>query len=204
MEDRKFVQPLLLMIVFLIAGAAFAGVVQESITPSYIQINDECYQYKAQGVIDEDQDGAIDMVDDADCQYFPYSNGNGESLTPSGSYDINLNYQPYYDLTVDYVRDFVDKQCGGNLAGCIGTNFQNEVQFYCFFGTDMMTQNWDQIFDKFFNVWHNTMSNDGSLNMYFSVCNAFPPQSAPTTLPMIEYQSSSPLPLNSGGSGGGK
>lgn len=201
MEDRKFVQPLLLIIIFIIMGSAFAGIAEKEVQVNYIQQDSECFDYNGN---DEDQDGLTDFIEDEDCAYFPYSNGNGESLTPPSSYDINENYQPYWDLTVDYVRGFVDSECGGNLAGCIGLNFANEVQFYCFFGTDIMWANWDYIFDKFFNIWHNTMVDDGSLNMYFAVCNAFPPQSAPTTLPMIEYQSSSPLPPNSGGSGGGK
>lgn len=199
MEDRKFVQPLLLIIVFLIAGAAFTGVVQESTQESYVQINQECIDQ-----VDNDGNGDIDFIEEEDCRFYPYSNGNGESLTPSGSYDINANYQPYYDLTVDEVRGFIDKQCGGNLAGCVGTNFQNEVQFYCFYSNNIMVVSFDSIFDKFFNVWHNNMPNDGSFNTYMSVCNAFPASSAPSVLPLMEYQASSPIAANAGGSGGGK
>ena len=198
MKDRKFVQPLLLIIVFLIAGAAFTGVVQDSITPSYIQINDECFN----DGIDNDGNGDLDFIEEEDCRFFPYSNGNGESSTPPSSYDINLNYQPYYDLTVDYVRDFVHNQCGGNLAGCIGTNFQNEVQFYCFFSNNLMAYPFDLAFDKFFKVWHNTMTDDGSSLAFNSVCKTI--GQAPTVLPTIEYQASSPIAANPGGSGGGK
>ena len=202
MEDRKFVQPLLLIIVFLIAGAAFTGVVQETITPSYIQIDEQCFN----DGLDNNLDGNVDFIEDGECHLFPYSNGGGEMGTLPGSFDNNLNYQPYYDLTVDYVRDFVDKQCGGNLAGCVGTNFQNEVQFYCFFSNNIMFQSFDNIFDKFFNVAHQNMPNDGSFTMYMNTCNAFPPSSAPSDLPLIEYQSSSPIAENPNGEGeeGGK
>lgn len=197
MEDRKFVQPLLLIIVFLIAGAAFTGAVQEAITPSYIQINDQCFN----DGIDNNQDGDVDFIEDSQCHDFPYSNGGGELGTPQGSYDINANYQPYYDLTVDYVRDFVAKQCGGNLAGCIGTNFANEVQFYCFFSDNLMSQRFGVTFDKFFNVM-GMLPDDGSINAFQNTCNSLPP--SPTTLLLIEYQASSPIPPNAGGSGGGK
>ena len=197
MEDKKFVQPLLLIIVFLAAGAAFAGVVQESITPSYIIIDQECFN----DGIDNNQDGDVDFIEDQNCANFPYSNGAGELGTPVGSYDITANYQPYYDLTVDYVRDFVAKQCGGNLAGCVGTNFQNEVQFYCFFSNNIMLQRFDITFDKFFNVM-GMLPDDGSINTFNSVCKSVGP--SPTVLPLIEYQASSPIAENSGGSGGGK
>ena len=197
MEDRKFVQPLLLIIVFLIAGAAFTGVVQDSITPSYIIIDQECFN----DGIDNNQDGDLDFIEDQNCANFPYSNGGGEMGTPVGSYDITANYQPYYDLTVDYVRDFVGKQCGGNLAGCIGTNFQNEVQFYCFFSDNVMLQRFDITFDKFFNVM-GMLPDDGSISNFNAVCNTI--GQAPTVLPTIEYQASSPIAANPGGSGGGK
>jgi hypothetical protein len=198
MDKKNRANMILPVLIFILFGAAFTGVVQDSITPSYVIIDQECFN----DGIDNDGNGDLDFVEEEDCRFWPYSNGNGESFTPSGSYDINANYQPYYDLTVDYVRDFVGKQCGGNLAGCIGTNFQNEVQFYCFFSDNIMAYRFDLTFDKFFNVWHNTMINDGSFNTFNSVCKTI--GQAPTVLPTIEYQASSPIDANAGGSGGGK
>lgn len=197
MEDRKFVQPLLLILVFLIAGSAFAGIAKETAQVSYVQINEQCFN----DGLDNNNDGDIDFIEDSNCNNFPYSNGGGELGTPIGSYDITLNYQPYYDLTVDYVRDFIGKQCGGNLAGCIGTNFQNEVQFYCFFSDNIMVQRFDITFDKFFNVL-GMLPDDGSINTFNAVCKTL--GSAPNVLPLIEYQASSPIAENPGGSGGGK
>ena len=197
MEEKKFVQPLLLIIVFLIAGAAFTGVVQESTQESYIQIDEQCFN----DGIDNNNDGDTDFIEDRECQNFPYSNGGGELGTPQGSYDLNANYQPYYDLTVDYVRDFVQKQCGGNLAGCIGTNFQNEVQFYCFFSDNIMYTPFDIIFDKMFNQFQ-LLPDDGSLNAFQNTCQSFP--TSPSNLLLIEYQASSPIADNPSGSGGGK
>jgi len=197
MDERKFVQPLLLIIVFIIMGSAFAGIGSETASPSYILIDEQCFNDGQ----DNNNDGDTDFIEDTQCHDFPYSNGGGELGTPPNSYDQNANYQTYYDLTVDYVRDFVNKQCGGNLAGCLGTNFQNEVQFYCFFSDNIMFTPFDLIFDKFFNVMQ-TLPDDGSFNAYQNTCQSLPP--SPSTLLLIEYQASSPIAANPGGSGGGK
>ena len=60
----------------------------------------------------------------------------------------------------------------------------------------------DLIFDKFFNQMQ-TLPDDGSINAYQNTCQTLP-TSTPTTLLLIEYQASSPIASNPGGSGGGK
>ena len=197
MTEKTYQGPIFALLIFLVVGAALAGTPGANTEPEYIQIDDQC----SNEGIDNNNDGDLDFIEDIQCNEFPYSNGGGELGTQQGSYDVNANYQPYYDLTVDYVRDFVAKQCGGNLAGCIGTNFQNEVQFYCFFSDNVMSQRFDRTFDKFFNVM-GMLPDDGSINTFNSVCRTI--GQAPTLLPTIEYQASTPIPSNPGGSGGGK
>lgn len=205
MTEKSYQGPVFALIIFLIVGSALAGTPGAEPETNYIEINQECHQWKPQGEIDEDNDGTVDIREDPECLNFPYENGNGESTTPVNSYDVNLDYQPYFDLTVDYIRTLINYQCGGNLAGCIGTNYANEVQFYCDFDNNFMMTTWASTFDKFFNLWHPNMANDGSLNLLFSTCNGgFPGQPGPSTLPVLEYQASSPIADNPSGSGGGK
>ena len=199
MTEKAYQGPIFALLIFLIVGAALAGTTSEPVEPSYIIIDQECFN----DGLDNNQDGDVDFIEDQNCHNFPYSNGLGELGTQPGAYDITANYQPYYDLTVDYVRDFIDKQCGGNLANCIGTNFQNEVQFYCFFSDNIMSQSFDNIFQKFFNQ-QVMLPDDGSISTFNSVCNVFPSSSAPSVLPLIEYQTSNQIAENPGGSGGGK
>lgn len=201
-ERKSFEGPVFAFLIFILIGSILVGTPSDPtiIEPSYITINDECLS----GGLDEDNDGLLDMEEDDGCHNFPYENGLGEIGTIPGSFDPNLDYQPYFDLTVDLVRGVVEKGCNGNLNGCYGTNFQNEVQFYCFYSQNVMIASFDNIFDKFFNMAHPNMPNDGSFTIYMNTCKPFPPSSAPTNLPLIEYQESNPIAENPGGSGGGK
>ncbi len=196
MEDRKFVQPLLLVIVFIIMGAAFAGMTTPS--ESYIQIQEDCANYSD----DADGDGDMGFIEDSDCHDFPYSSGKGEIGQNNAGAGQAGTYQPFFDLTVDFVRGFVQIECGGSLNNCIGTNFDTETKFYCWFEQNVMFEDFLSMFDEFFNV-NQILPDDGSLAAYFQTCPNFPNQ-PPATFPLIEYQSTSPLPVNSGGSGGGK
>ena len=202
MKEKPYQGPVFALIIFLLVGAALAGTTSEPESPQYIGINEECADFQG---ADEDNDGMADLVEDNDCTNYPYSNGNGESNTFPNTVDYNLNYQPLFDLTVDYVRNIIDKGCNNQLNGCLGTNFANEVQFYCWFDQNvMLSADFASMFDKYFNLNHINAVDDGSFNMYLSVCNALPPSSAPTTLPTIEYQASSPIPDNPGGGGEGE
>ncbi|MAH82025.1 MAG: hypothetical protein CMC21_02065 [Flavobacteriaceae bacterium] len=199
-ERKSYEGPVFAFLIFILIGSILVGTPSDNTitNPSYVYMDDECFNDNQ----DNDNNGDIDFIEDSECHAFPYENGLGEIGTMPGSFDVNLEYQPYYDLSVDYVRDFIQKQCGGNLAGCIGTNFQNEVQFYCFFSDNIMFSTFDSIFDKFFNLHHTNMQNDGSFNAFINTCNMIGP--SPTTLLIIEHQQSSPIAENPGGSGGGK
>lgn len=195
-QKRGYEGVLFPLVVFILIGTVLAGVESPEPVTEYITINSECNDY---GGLDDDSDGSLDLVEDEGCQSFPYSSGNGEAGTNPNAVDTTLNYQPFYDLTVDYVRDFVTKACGGNLAGCVGTNYQNEVQFYCYFSSNMMGTEFFDMFDKHFNDIQ-YLPDDGSITAFLNTCQTLPP--SPTTLLLIEYQASSPIPVNQGGSGG--
>jgi hypothetical protein len=127
MESRNTVLALFL---FLIIGAAFVGVESVAQPIQYVSIESGCADYTS----DTDNDGSMGFIEDTSCHDYPYSDGLGETDTPIGlGGQSSDQYQPYFDLTVDFVRNFVQIECGGNLAGCIGTNFQYESQFYCWF-----------------------------------------------------------------------
>ena len=197
MTEKPYQGPIFALLIFLIVGAALAGTPGAAEETVYITINEECLP----DGLDEDNDGYSDFIEDDSCHNFPYANGLGEIGTFPGSFNPNLDYQPYFDLTVDLVRGIVVGDCGGNLAGCLGTNFQYEVQFYCYFSNNIMLGSFDNIFDKFFNVAHQNMADDGSFNTYMNTCNVFPPGSGPTVLPLIEYQASNPIAENPNGGG---
>ena len=193
-DNRNRYLPLIL---FILLGGILVGSKLPIAEIEYVEIESGCQKY----FTDEDNDGASGFIEDTSCHEYPYEDGLGEFNTPTNAMGLSNNYQPYFDLTVDFVRGFIDQECNNNLNGCIGTNFQNEVQFYCFFSNNIMIQNFGQIFDKFFNV-AQTLPNDGSLSAYMNTCNNF--QNPPTTLPIIEHQESNNIPENPGGQSGFK
>ena len=190
-QDKSFQSVWLPLIIFIGLGAAFVGVESIAPTPTYQTIHPECDSVG----VDEDGDGLDSILVDSDCWEWPYQDGNGESSSTINN--LQSNYQPYFDLSVDFVRGFVDKQCNNNLAGCMGTNFQNEVQFYCYFDSNVMASDWFTIFDSFFNKPAALLADDGSITMYQNTCNTIGP--APTSLGSIQFQQSSEIPINLGG-----
>ena len=194
MESRNTVLALFL---FLIIGAAFVGVETVAPRPEYVGINPECQDYTS----DNDGDGQQGFIEESSCYDYPYSDGLGETDTPIGLGGQSPNeYQPYFDLTVDFVRSFVANECQNNLAGCIGTNFQYESQFYCWFSMNIMYQEFGTIFDRFFQFSPNQygMLNDGSSNVFVNVCKQLSPPTG--DLPIIEHQNTDSIPENPGGS----
>lgn len=195
-QNRNMYIPIIL---FILIGSAFVGV--ESITQptQYQTIHPECEKYFA----DDDGDGDQGFIEDSSCWDYPYNDGLGETDTPiSLAGSSSDEYQPYFDLTVDFVRGFIQNECGGVLNGCIGTNFQWESQFYCFFDAQIMLQDFGSIFNKFYNQ-AQILPDDGSLTTYQNLCLGFPPQ-ATGLLPTLEYQTTSPIAENVGGGSSGK
>ena len=195
METNKRLNMFLPFVLFIVIGALFAGGSPEPIKPKTMDI--ECQDYTK----DDDGQGGLGFISDQDCQDYPYRDGNGETSSQIGGIwgTEEPPYQTYWDLSVDFVRVFVEIECSNNLANCAGTNFNNEVQFYCWFGSNIMSNDFYSIFDRAFNQ-INSMPDDGSMNTHFSTCNGFPP---PTELPDMGTSNTSPIPTNSGGSGGG-
>lgn len=197
MESRSTVLALFL---FLIIGAAFVGVETVAPTPQYIGIDSECRDYTS----DYDKDGQRGLIDDDSCQEYPYSDGLGQTSTPIGlGGQSDIEYQPLFDLTVDFVRSFVAIECQNNLSGCIGTNFQYESTFYCYFSMNVMSQEFGTMFDKFFRTKPNRygMLDDGSSNVFVNLCKQLSPPTG--DLPIIEHQNTNPIPENEGGSNKG-
>lgn len=191
-ENKGFQSIWIPLIVFVALGAAVVGVETVPTPQTYQIINEDCQKYFS----DEDNDGANGFIEDGDCMNYPYDDGLGETATPTGLAGSSSNpYQPYYDLTVDFVRAFIIIECNGNLANCVGTNFQWESQFYCWFSFNIMNKEFDVIFDKFFNYFQ-TLPDDGSITMYQNLCQQFGPPSG--LLPTIEYQQSTSIPENVG------
>ena len=199
MSDNKGFQSMWIpLIIFVALGAAVVGVESVAQPIQYVVIENGCADYTS----DTDNDGANGFIDDTSCHDYPYKDGLGESDTPIGlGGQSSDQYQPYFDLTVDFVRNFVQNECGGNLAGCVGANFQYESQFYCWFSMNIMPQEFGTIFDKFWLSSPNQygMANDGSSNVYVNVCKQLSPPSG--DLPIIEHQNTTPIAENSGGSG---
>lgn len=196
-ETKSFQSIWLPLIIFVGLGAAFVGV-ETVVVKDYQTLHEDCRHRSQNTIFENPPDGDDDFILDEECIEFPYQEGNGESPTPYflAEYGNAQYYQPYFDLTVDFVRNFVSLECGNNLNNCIGTNFQNEVQFYCFFSDNVMSETFDQIFNKFFNGNPN-FSDDGSSSAFMQTCNAlFGP---PSTLPSIEYQETNPIPENPDG-----
>ena len=187
------------IILFVLIGSAFVGI-EAIIEPTQYQtLNPECERY----TIDDDNDGDQGFIEDSDCWDYPYTDGLGETATPSSLAGTSNNeYQPYFDLTVDFVRAFIMNECAGSLNGCIGTNFEWESQFYCFFDSQIMLTDFGSIFDKFYNI-AQILPDDGSIATYQSLCLSFPPGGG-GILPTLEYHITSPIPQNVGGGSSGK
>ena len=136
------------------------------------------------------------------CHAWPYEDGQGQSDTPLSQGGNNPPYANYFDMTVDLVREFVGKECNFDLNNCIGTSFQNEVQFYCWFSDNIMDNDFGNIFDKFANV--NPIGfDDGSFNTYTNTCMVFPPSNMPSTMPDNGDQINPQIPNNPSGSANG-
>lgn len=189
------------IILFLLIGGILVGTSPVYEEPKANIINNECKDYQT----DNDNDGYSGIIEDIDCQSYPYEDGNGESSTSSQDQGNNPPYQNYFDLSVDFTRHFIDKQCSNNLQNCIGTNFITEVEFYCWFSDNVMLSSWDSIFNSVFNQIGN-LQDDGSLTTYQNTCQVF--GGPPATMPNNGDQLSSPIPDNptgqpNGGMGGG-
>ena len=195
METNKRLNMFLPFVLFIVIGALFAGGSPEPIKPKTMDI--ECQDYTK----DDDGQGGLGFISDQDCQDYPYSDGNGETLSQVGGSwgDQEPPYQTYWDLSVDFVRVFVEIECSNNLANCAGTNFNNEVQFFCWFSGNIMSNDFYSIYDRAFNQ-IKSITDDGSIQSYNNACTALTP---PTTLPDMGTSNTSPLPTNGGGSGGG-
>lgn len=199
-DDKGFQSMWIPLIIFVALGAAVVGVESVAQPVQYVGIESGCMDYTRDN---GDNDGYYSLIDDSDCHKYPYSDGLGENPTPIGlGGQSSDQYQPYFDLTVDFVRTFVNVECGGNLAGCIGTNYEWESQFYCYFSNYEMRDNFQVIFSNFWRTNPNMygMSDDGSENAYIGLCNQL---TSPTgNIPTIEHQNTDPLPQNEGGEGG--
>lgn len=193
-DNRNRYLPLIL---FILLGGILVGSKLPLPEIQYIEIEEGCSKYFS----DDDGDGSNGLIQDMDCQDYPYEDGFGEFGTIPADMGNSNNYQPYWDLSVDFVRYFVSLECNNNLNGCIGTNFQNEVQFYCFFSNNVMSNDFLQIFDNFYNR-AKILPDDGSISAYLNTCNTF--GNTPTSLPTITHQSTSEIPENPGGQSGFK
>ena len=205
MADSNGKNGIYAVLIFLVVGSAFVGM--EAVIPPAppydgIMIEDGCQKYFS----DDDGDGYSGM-NDIDCMDYPYEDGSGElgtnnpfqqPMTPGA------NYQPYWDLSVDYTRFIIMNECGGSLNNCLGTNWAHETHFYCDYTYGQMEKDWGWIFNRFFNQLQ-TLPDDGSINTWQNICEAFPPSSMPPTLPLIEHQQTAPIPSNPSGNtpGGG-
>lgn len=200
MEDKGYTKILFPLILFILIGSALNGSMKPSEPepePQYIGAHEECAKYFS----DDDGDGLNGFISDDGCHDYPYSDGNGEEWLGEIQ-DPNLDYQIYWDLSVDLVRYFVEIECNNQLSNCAGTNFITEVQFFCWFDQNVMSNDWFSIYDRAFNQ-ISTIQDDGSQNIYMNVCNAFPPSNQPPTLPDAGTQSSQPLADNPTGSSNG-
>ena len=198
-DNRASTQIVTGFIIFIIIGMALNGVTTEPAPVQTVQIEADCADYTKDG----DGDGLNGFIEDTECWDYPYADGNGESTTnlpPQSPVNPSSNYQPYFDLTADFVRLFINIECAGNLAGCIGTNFQWESQFYCFFSNNVMNNDFLSIFNKFYDV-AQTLPDDGSKTTYQNLCMQLSPPLG--NIPTVDYQSSEPIPQNPAGGGKG-
>ena len=190
MQTKERQNMYLPIIVFLLIGGIFVGTTIEPTPIAKQAIHPDCLEYDKEGV---DNDGFTGMIDDPECHDYPYQDGNGEIETTFQNKMNNPPYQNYFDLSVDFTRFFIETQCSGILANCLGTNFETEVDFYCFFSENVMSENWGNIFDQFRQV----LPDDGSFNTYINTCMVL--GSLPNTMPNNGDQTSNPIPNNPGG-----
>jgi len=196
MDTKKRQNMYLPIILFLFIGSIFVGTSALTEGPKMNYINNECEDYQS----DNDNDGYSGIIEDIECQSYPYSDGNGESPTSSQDQGKNAPYQNYFDLSVDFTRYFIDKQCNNNLQNCIGTNFITEVEFYCWFSDNVMASSWDLIFNAVFNQIGN-LPDDGSITTYQNTCQVF--GGPPANMPNNGDQQSSPIADNPNGQSNG-
>ncbi len=198
-DNRASTQIVTGFIIFIIIGMALNGVSTEPAPVQTVLIEDDCADYTQDG----DGDGLRGFIEDTECWDYPYSDGNGEfttNLPPQSPVNPSSNYQPYFDLTADLVRLFINNECAGNLAGCIGTNFQYESQFYCYFSDNVMNNDFYSIFRKFFDV-AQVLPDDGSKNAFLNLCQQL---SAPSgDIPTVSIQTTDSIPENPDGGGKG-
>jgi len=196
--EKNYQSIVFAFLIFIILGSALVGTSKPPEPIDYQVIHPDCQEY----VKDEDGDGLMGFIEDMECWDYPYQDGLGETDSNNAfSTPQNPPYQTYYDLTVDFVRLFVNFECGGVLQNCIGTNFDDEVAFYCFFEQNVMTNDFYSIFDRAFNQIQ-TIQDDGSLQM-LNFCNAFPASTMINELPNMGTQESENLPDNPSGSPNG-
>lgn len=195
-DNRNRVIPLLL---FALLGGLFVGNVIVS-EVDYIEIDEGCQKYFS----DDDGDGLSGFIEDPECWEYPYRDGNGESPTSNSQnpQSPGESYQPYFDLTVDFVRYFIELECNNVLNNCMGTSFTTETEFYCYFSNNIMNLNFFDIMDNFYNKPGSTHIDDGNLQLFTQTCNQFPPSYA-DNLPVLTHQATNPIPPEPGNSGGG-
>lgn len=193
MRSQKNANMYLPFLIFFLIGSAFVGVEVIQPEPQKIMIDNDCLNY----VQDADGDGLSGFIDDDNCQEYPYSDGNGESKTLIVDGGNGESYQNAFDLTVDFVRFFVNTQCMGSLNNCIGTNFQTEVRFYCYFSDNVMSNPFFTVFDSLTNGYN--MPDDDSINTLQSTCFSGLPPQYPATMPNNGDQTSTPIPNNPDG-----
>ena len=197
-ETRQSTQLILGFLIFIVIGASLTGI--ESPEPVIVKTNmhSECFEYAT----DDDFDNLNGFLQDPQCHDWPYEDGQGESNTPINSVGNSAPYANYFDMTVDLVRYFVGKECNFDLNNCIGTSFENEVQFYCWFSDNIMDNDFGNIFDKFVNA--NPIGfDDGSFNTFSNTCLVFPPSNMPSTMPNNGDQLNPPIPNNPSGTANG-
>lgn len=185
------------IVFFLLIGGIFVGTEIAKPETVYIESHEQCAKYFS----DDDNDGQNGFIEDDSCWDYPYADGSGESYNGE-SQDPNNNYQIYWDLHVDLVRYFIDNECNSQLNNCLGTNFITEVQFFCWFEQNIMLNDFFSIYDRAFNQIQ-TVADDGSIQIYTSVCLAFPSSNQPSTLTDGGTQASNPIAENPSGSSSG-
>ena len=199
-KSKSSTQIVTAFIIFIVIGISLNGITTEPVAAQKVQIHIDCLEYTK----DAEGDGSSGFIEDNQCWDYPYSDGNGEittNLPPTSPVNPSADYQPYFDLTADFVRTFITVECNGNLNGCIGTNYQWESQFYCFFSNSVMNQDFFNIMKKFYDV-SQVLPDDGSITAYQNLCQQL--SSPMGNIPTLEHQSTDPIPLNPSGQNKGQ
>jgi len=76
---------------------------------SLVGINPIGYHSDCIDALDNDQDGFVDGMD-PECAEYPYSDGNGEDLTPMEERSTGDSYQSLFDYHRDYMEPLSDPQ----------------------------------------------------------------------------------------------